>query len=260
MQEEAPPQKSPAHFKGKDAIEHVAEAHAKGIIAATEIHGTEMPGHIYAAADSAKETALALLLLWALLAQFPLSLSQIMLTLGIFASGWLLWKIGRSAWLGWSRLERLHRVLEQEKWEIEHHRQQEREELRVLYRAKGFEGKLLEDVCDVLMADGERLLRVMVEEELGLSLESQEHPLKQSLGAAAGTAIATLTCGIFLFLWPQTGLIIGALSIFASSAALSAYHMQNRMIPAITWNLGLATLSFGCVYFLFKFFFLHEYE
>ncbi len=91
--------------------------------------------------------------------------------------------MGRSAWLGWSRLERLHRILAQEKWEIEHNREQEREELGVLYAAKGFEGKLLEDVLDVLMADGDRLLKVMVEEELGLTLESQVHPLKQGLGA-----------------------------------------------------------------------------
>ena len=34
------------------------------------------------------------------------------------------------------------------------------------------------------MADGDRLLRVMLEEELGFSLEVYDHPLKQALGFA----------------------------------------------------------------------------
>ncbi len=33
------------------------------------------------------------------------------------------------------------------------------------------------------MADDNRLLRVMLEEELGLTLEAYEHPLKQAFGA-----------------------------------------------------------------------------
>ena len=95
--------------------------------------------------------------------------------------------------LGWARLERLHRIVEEERYEIENHRQQEREELKELYRAKGFQGKLLDEVVDVLMADGERLLKVMVEEELGLSLQSQEHPLKQGAGSALGAFVASFS-------------------------------------------------------------------
>ena len=79
------------------------------------------------------------------------------------------------------------RLLEEEKWEIEHNRNQEKVELKVLYRAKGFEGKLLDDVVDVLMADDKRALHIMLKEELGMTLEAYEHPLKQSLGALLGT-------------------------------------------------------------------------
>src|SRR5262249_17492251 len=139
------PNVNPSHFKGKDAIEHVAEAQAQGIIASAEIHGTEIPGHISAATDAARETGLVLALVWVILAFLQLPFFVIALFIDIFACGWILWKMGRSAWLGWFRLERLHRIVAQEKWEIEHHRQQEREELKALYAAKGFEGKLLED-------------------------------------------------------------------------------------------------------------------
>lgn len=251
----APETNPPTHFKGKDAVEHVAEAQAKGIIAATEIHGTEIPGPIYAACDAARETAVALGLIALLLNLTTLSSLQIFYFLLLFAGGWLLWKAGRSAWLGWSRLERLHRVVAQEKWEIEHNRSQEREELAALYAAKGFEGKLLDDVLDVLMADGDRLLRVMVEEELGLSLESHEHPLKQSLGAAIGTFLASFLCLAMFFIYPPVGLIVGTFLSLIAASFVAAYYERNKEIPAICWNIGLGAISLGFVYFIAKYFF-----
>jgi VIT1/CCC1 family predicted Fe2+/Mn2+ transporter len=150
-------------------------------------------------------------------------------------------------------LERLHRALEQERWEIEHHRQQERDELRVLYAAKGFEGKLLEDVLDVLMADNERLLKVMVEEEMGLTLGTTEHPLKQGLGAAAGVFIAAaVTLGMLLAFGP-IGAILGALATISVSAGIAAQFAENKVVPAIVWNLGIAVLSSGILYCLLQY-------
>jgi vacuolar iron transporter family protein len=244
-------QPPPAHFKGKDAISHVAEAQARGIISAAEIHGTEIPGHLAAGADAARETALILAGFWLLLVALKVPLATISQLLLLFAGGWLLWKTGRSAWLGWSRLERLHRIVAQEKWEIEHHRDQEREELTALYAAKGFEGKLLTDVIDVLMADGDRLLRVMIEEELGLSLEAYEHPLKQALGAAVGCFTAAVLCLGGLWIYPSRGLLIAAFVVLSAAAALAAYHERNRLIPAIIWNVGLGALFLGFLYFLY---------
>ena len=117
------------HFGDRDAIDHVVEAQVRGIVDSAEIHGTEIPGHLSAASDAVKECAL-LLLLAALLGLTPLPLT-------LFGAALITWKGGRSAWLAWARLERLHRILTQEKWEIDHHRDQEREELKALYRAKG---------------------------------------------------------------------------------------------------------------------------
>jgi VIT1/CCC1 family predicted Fe2+/Mn2+ transporter len=144
----------------------------------------------------------------------------------------------------------MHRVVEQERWEIQHHRQQEREELGELYRAKGFEGKLLEDVLDVLMADEERLLKVMVEEELCLSLSTQEHPLKQGLGAAIGTFAASCVCLLVFYLSPTWGMWIGSFLTLGVAAAVSTWFERNRLIPGIVWNLGLGAITSGCVYFL----------
>lgn len=242
----------PSHFKGKDALGHVIEAQAQGIISAAEIHGTEAPGYLSAACDAARESAVVLSLVWLLLLSLNTPTPTIISLLTIFAGGWLLWKFGRSAWLGWFRLERLHRVLEQERWEIEHHRQQERDELRELYAAKGFEGKLLEDVLDVLMADNARLLKVMVEEELGLSLATHEHPLKQGLGAGLGVLLSSLLCLLLLFLWPSYGILLGAIVSFSSASYFLAKLASNDPLSAIIWNLGLWALALAWVYFLLQ--------
>lgn len=241
---------APSHFDGKEAIEHVIQAQAEGIISSSEIHGTEIPGNLSAGSDASRETALFLSLIWLLLLSIPTPPQKMPLLLGIVSLGLLFWKTGRSAWLAWFRLERLHRILEQERWEIEHHRQQERDELGALYTAKGFEGKLLEDVLDVLMADNDRLLKIMVEEELGLSLAVYQHPLKQALGAAIGVLIGALACILSFMLWPKYGLLLGGTIVIASSASLSASLSQNKVIPSIVWNLSLAMLACSSVYVL----------
>src|SRR4051812_27122834 len=96
------------HFGGKSVIEHLKEARSRGAIASAEIHGTEMPGHLAAGADAARETAFLLGVLFFL---FDGSFS----VLFIASVALLIWKAGRSALLGWARLERLHRLIEEER-------------------------------------------------------------------------------------------------------------------------------------------------
>ena len=215
---------------------------AEGTVLVSEAHGTEMPGHLAAGADAAREMGIALLLA----SIFVPSIYPLL----AFGLGWFAWKVGRSAWLGWARLERLHRVIEQERYEIEHHRPQEREELIALYGAKGFEDKLLEDVVDVLMADQDRLLKVMLEEEMGLTLQAYEHPLKQSLGAAIGALAALITSLLFFLALPSYGMLIASSLLLTTSAVISALFEKNRVIPAVIWNLSIGALSFGVAYFV----------
>jgi vacuolar iron transporter family protein len=242
------------HFENKEAIAHVVEKRVEGIVSLSEAHGTEIPGHISAGADAMRETALLLGLI-ALMAQIlHASHMHTILILIAFSASWLAWKIGRSAWLGWARLERLHRLIEQEKYEIEHHRSQEREELKALYQAKGFEGRLLDEVVDTLMADQDRLLKVMLEEELGLTLQAHEHPLKQAFGAAIGVLVVLLASLPFFLLWKTHGLWAASALLILLGAVISAHFEGNKRIPAIVWNLSLATLSFGILFFLIQFF------
>lgn len=237
------------HFKGKDALSHIAERQALGVINSKEVHGLEVPGHIHAGCDAARDTAAALLLFFILLN--PLLPNPLKL-LGVFALAWAVWKMGRSSWLGWGRLERLHRILAQERWEIQHNRAQEREELHVLYSAKGFEGDLLEKVVDVLMADESRLLKVMIEEEMGIQLENTEHPLKQGFGALLGSLAASAIILTSAYFFPVWGLQIAALFVVGFCGGLVAVKAENRFIDAMFWNVGIAVLAWGTLYFGLK--------
>lgn len=229
------------HFDGKSPEEHLLDARKKGAKVTEETHGAELSGAFFALADGAKETAFYMMLL--------LLLKPSLWGLMIFGIGLFLWKVGRAARLGWERLERLHRLIEEERYEITHHRAQEKLELADMYRQKGLQGKLLDDVVEVLMADDNRLLQVMLEEELGLKLQSFEHPLRQGLGAGIGV----LTGGILVWLgYLLTGwigsLAVGAL-IMAIFAFLPAKRQQNFLIKAVVWQLGIAFLALGVVYF-----------
>ncbi|MBN4066618.1 VIT1/CCC1 transporter family protein [Simkania negevensis] len=247
-------QETPSHFEGKSALDHVVTKQAEGLLASEEFHSEEAPGHLFAACDTAKETAVALLFLWTVLAIAAVPFGTTLFILAVFSVGWALWKAGRSARLGWSRLERLHRIAEEERWEIQHHRDQEKSELTELYRAKGFEGKLLEDVIDTLMADEDRLLTVMLEEELGLQLGQQQHPLIQGFGSLIGSLVAIALAFLFVWLLPVYGMGVAAFIIVGVSSAIAARRENNQTVHAIVWNIGIAGLSFGILYFLIKIF------
>ena len=238
------------HFQGKSVPAHLKEARTKGAIASQEVHGTEMPGHLSAGADASKETAVTLLILWIIFKQFGFPYSQTLSILIVFSCGWLIWKIGRSSLLAWSRLDRLHRLIEEERFEIEHNRQQEREELTELYRAKGLKGKLLEDTIDVLMSDDNRLLCIMLEEELGLTLEAFEHPLKQSVGAGVGVVLAALLCLFAFWINPLYGLPAASGLLILVSMFTSAKLEKNRPLSFVVWSLSIAALSAAAAYFL----------
>ena len=242
---------SSQHFEGESALKHVVRKQSQGLLDSHEPHGGEMPDHLYALVDTAKELTILLLLLWNILS-FTETSDFIWVTMPVLALSLLIWKTCSATWHSWSRLERLNRLLEQERWEIENNRHQERDELRALYAAKGFEGKLLEEVLDVLMADGNRLLQIMLEEEMGLQLASYEHPLKEGLGAFLG-ALSTLVLVLsgFYFGGVFGGVIISFLIIIGSAVTVAKYQ-QAPLVPAIIWNIGIASLSFGSSFFLLE--------
>lgn len=71
-----------------------------------------------------------------------------------------------------------HRNIEY--WEIETIPEMERKEVEDIYRAKGFEGKLLQDVVDVIVSDKDRWVDEMMKNELEMIPDSKS-PFKIGL-------------------------------------------------------------------------------
>ena len=233
----------PSHFEGKSIPDHLKEARQKGALVSSEAHGAEMSGFFSSFTDASKELAILLLIIFFLLAPSFLSL----LLIGI---AWCIWKTIRSSLLGWSRIERLHRLIEEERWEIEHHRKQEKEELLELYQAKGLKGKLLTETVEVLMADDNRLLQVMLEEELGLTLEAYEHPLKQSLGAFVGSLTAMGFILIPFAVFSSQGLYTASVLWILVCAFLQSKKEKNKPLSYLIWHVASLVLLIGLLYFL----------
>lgn len=235
-----------AHFKGKQALDHLKDARVKGAVAMGEIHGVELQDHLASFCKAIKEMTVLLSILT--VTSFFVSIPIFVLATIAFA--FCIWKSALSAFLGYFRLYRLHRLIEEERWEILHHREQEKHELTELYRAKGFSGKLLQDVVEVLMKDDNRLLQVMLEEELGLQLGHLQHPLKVASYTFLGSFLSSLIIitttaffSIFSVFGVNVALMIGS-NIFFS---LQERHLQ---LKATIWNLGIYILTLSVAYFL----------
>ena len=118
----------------------------------------------------------------------------------------------------------------------------EREEVRQIYRAKGFEGTDLERVVGLITADRSRWVRTMLTEEYGLPAEVRS-PLK----AAFATFAAFCLCGLV----PLAPYVFGARGAFLLSTLLTGGvffaigSAKSRWSTASWWRSGFSTLAVG---------------
>lgn len=236
------------HFAGKDAPEHLKDARQKGHHTFAEPHGLEPMGWKNAFLDGLQSSAiiLSLLLTVNVSSKVPTSL------ITTFSFGIIILLFGRSAYFGWSRLEKLHTLINEENWEITHHREQEKKELVAIYRAKGFQGEILSQIVDTLAADDNRLLEVMLTEELGIPLESYDHPLQQGCGAAVGGLISCTAIYIASRIHPLFGTVAASAIIIGISSFWFAKIQKNNCLHAVIWSLALFGLIIGSAYFLLQ--------
>src|SRR6266436_8455013 len=83
-----------------------------------------------------------------------------------------------------SQMEFYQSEIERERDEIQRWPDREREEVRTIYRAKGFKGALLEQIVSHITEDPDRWREVMMREELGFS-ESFDSPIRSAITVGA---------------------------------------------------------------------------
>ncbi len=114
----------------------------------------------------------------------------------------------------------------EEEEEVENHPEGEREEIRQIFRAKGFEGETLEKVVETITSDKKRWVDTMIQEEHGLPL----HP-----PSAIKSALATFTAF----------LLIGTIPLIAYFLDAAFGTFSGSAFPAACALTGVAFFAIG---------------
>ncbi|MCY3974236.1 MAG: VIT1/CCC1 transporter family protein [Simkaniaceae bacterium] len=239
-----------SHFQGKSAVRHLEEARKKGAGVIAEAHAGGSYTPLVLALGSLKEAIVLFAGLHILTLFFFLRPHWSFFC--IFSSAWVLWKGMIGALTGWTRLDKLHRLIEEERYEIEHNRDEEREELTALYTQKGFSDPLLTQVIDVLMADDNRLLNVMIEEEFGVKPETFEHPLKQGIGSMIGALVGATVLLIGVLTDSVRGLYVLFGIVYVIAVSIEAKREGSEPVSAFVWNGAVAALVVATIAFAAK--------
>lgn len=153
--------------------------------------------------------------------------------------------MGASNYLGKrSEQDFAHAQREKEDWEIDNLRELEVEEIRDIYKKKGFKGKDLERAVEIITSDREVWLDTMMKDELGIIVEAKDDPKKHG----AATFAAFIIAGLFPLLpflfpsFPNTFLLsslIGAATLFTVGA------LRTLITTVSWWRGGLEMLMVG---------------
>jgi VIT1/CCC1 family predicted Fe2+/Mn2+ transporter len=129
----------------------------------------------------------------------------------------------------------------------------EREEIREIYRERGFEGELLERVVETITSNPRTWLKVMMSEELGLSPQ-----FGRPLGAAAVVFVAFLIGGIvpvvpFFFTEGSVALLTAflgtAAALMVAGGIRSRYTGERPLVAGLELVL-MAAIGFGAAYLI----------
>ncbi|QQP90587.1 VIT1/CCC1 transporter family protein [Skermanella sp. TT6] len=118
----------------------------------------------------------------------------------------------------------------------------ELEEIREIFRTKGFEGDILESAVQVITADRSRWVDTMLAEEYGLPAT-----LRSPVKAAASTFLAFLICGFVPLLPFVLGLPAPVALATGSTAAVffAIGSVKSLWSLSAWWRSGLETLAIG---------------
>jgi len=123
-----------------------------------------------------------------------------------------------------SQIEFHQSEVDRERYEISRFPDHERDEIRGIYRQKGFSGPLLDQIVAHITGDPDRWADVMMREELGFTEDSFESPFKSAVVGGGRYLIgASVPVAPYLFFLPIDGVgisaIITVLVLFAVGAA-----------------------------------------
>ncbi len=157
-----------------------------------------------------------------------------------------------------SQREILESEIKREEFEIQNMPVEERNEIENIYRAKGFEGELLEKIVEKITSNKDVWLKTMLTEELGLNLDILGNPLKGAIvmfgafllggilpilpyfAVKAGIISSTTAIGIAIIISVLSSFIVGALK-----ARMAKKNLIKGGIEMAGLGTGIALVGYG---------------
>ena len=148
-----------------------------------------------------------------------------------------------------SELENYEKHKKAEYWEVENIPESEREEIREIYRAKGFEGDLLEEVVGVITADKDRWVDTMMKEELEM-IPTDKSPFMMGFityVSFIAIGLIPLTVYVWDYLFGATFNLFVVSSILTSIGFIIIGFMKTYVTKTSVWKGILETLILGLI-------------
>lgn len=142
----------------------------------------------------------------------------------------------------------VERFRNMEEWHIDEVPDAEREEIRQIFAAKGFDGEMLDGVVSVITKDREQWVNTMLTEEWGLPLETP-----RPIYSAVTTMVAFVVAGmvplapLFFYLGSSAKQSFLFASVLTAATFFIIGVVRGRVTERNAWLAGVETLFIGGV-------------
>jgi len=148
-----------------------------------------------------------------------------------------------------ARNEFIEMKRKQEEWEIENLEEQERDEIRDIYKEKGFTDELLEDVVRIITSRKKVWIDTMMKEELGL-IEDGKNPRHSSVSTFVGFNLVGLIPLIPFMVFMIIGIEVNSEAfVYSTVSVLVAFFLvgmiKGKIVKKSILHSGINTLIIG---------------
>lgn len=151
-----------------------------------------------------------------------------------------------------AQIDHYKNEVRKEREEIENTPEEEVEEVREIYRKKGFSGKLLDDIVTTVTGDKELWLKTLTREELNLEEADQSIIVKSSATVGIAALLASFVPIFPFFFFPHASavivcLILSGITLFAIGAYEAKTYVgswKKNGIQMLVIGMGAALIGF----------------
>jgi VIT1/CCC1 family predicted Fe2+/Mn2+ transporter len=155
-----------------------------------------------------------------------------------------------------SEMEHYEKFRKKEYHEVKHNPEEGRKEIEEIFREKGFEGELLQQVVDTIVADKDRWVDTMMREELEMIPSTKSPASMGFMTFLSFNVIGLVPLLVYLIdftLFPIDNLFLNSCLLtalaFAAVGILKSYVTESNMLTSILETIGLGAAAAVLAYY-----------